>query len=136
MYGERDTAYVDICPFCAGQNESGIAECRYCGWPAGKDWETVLVDLDTRVIVRTVIPAQKEDLMSDKYIDLDRVLDEESWDFLNTNYPSLAMAVQRAVEQGMTPEIIRQRIVHRLGAHREALAQRCELAARHLERSE
>lgn len=73
--------------------------------------------------------------MSDKYNELDSVLDEESWDFLWTNYPPLALAVQTAVGKGIAPEAIKQRVVQKLGAHREALAQRCELAARHLERN-
>jgi hypothetical protein len=73
--------------------------------------------------------------MSDKYLELDSVLDEESWEFLWTNYPPLALAVQKAVGQGLTPEAIKRRVIERLGAHREALAQRCELAAKHLERS-
>lgn len=73
--------------------------------------------------------------MSDKYGELDSVLDEESWDFLWTNYPPLALAVQKAVTQGLTPEAIKRRVVERLGAHREPLAQRCELAAKHLERT-
>jgi hypothetical protein len=56
---ERDTDYMDICPLCKeGQPHMEALECRYCGWPIGPDWETVEIDLDTRVIVRTVIPAQ------------------------------------------------------------------------------
>lgn len=72
--------------------------------------------------------------MSDKYLELDSVLDEESWDFLYTNYPPLAQAVQKAVAKDIRPEEIKRRVVEKLGAHREALAQRCELAAKHLER--
>lgn len=73
--------------------------------------------------------------MSDKYLELDSVLDEESWDWLNDNFPPLAISVSRAVEKGLTPEEIKRRVIQRLGAHREALAQRCELAAKHLERN-
>lgn len=72
--------------------------------------------------------------MSDKYLELDSVLDEESWDFLYTNYPPLAQAVQRMVGKGVSSSEIKRRVVEKLGAHREALAQRCELAAKHLER--
>lgn len=71
--------------------------------------------------------------MSDKYTELDQVLDSESWDFLYTNYPPLAAAVQQAVSKGLLPEQIKRRVVERLGAHREPLACRCELAARHLQ---
>lgn len=73
--------------------------------------------------------------MSDKYLELDNVLDEESWDFLWTNYPALAAAVQKMVGKGISPQEIKRRVVGQAGAHREALAQRCELAARHLERN-
>lgn len=73
--------------------------------------------------------------MSDKFFELDTVLDSESWDFLYTNYPPLAQAVQKAVEKGIGPLEIKQRVMQKLGTHREALAQRCELAARHLERN-
>lgn len=73
--------------------------------------------------------------MSDKYLELDSVLDEESWDFLWSNYPPLAAAVQKMVAKNVTPDEIKRRVVEKLGAHREALAQRCELAARHLERN-
>lgn len=41
--------------------------------------------------------------MSDRFIELDTVLDSESWDFLYTNYPPLAQAVQKAVEKGIGP---------------------------------
>lgn len=73
--------------------------------------------------------------MSDKYSELDNVLDAESWEFLWTNYPPLALAVQKSVSAGISPEAIKRRVIERLGAHREALATRCELAAKHLERS-
>jgi hypothetical protein len=62
MSDERDTAYVDICPVCGGQNESGITDCHWCGYPAGVDWETVEIDLDTDLILRTIIPAQPKEM--------------------------------------------------------------------------
>lgn len=73
--------------------------------------------------------------MSDKYLELDQVLEQESWDYLSDNFPPLATAVQKAVAQNVSAEDIRRRVVQKLGAHREALATRCELAAKHLERS-
>jgi hypothetical protein len=54
----RRTGYVDICPVCKNQNTNGPQECNFCGWPMGDDWELAEIDLDTRVIVRTLIPAQ------------------------------------------------------------------------------
>lgn len=71
--------------------------------------------------------------MSDKFSEIDRVLDEESWDWPNDNYPPLAISVQSAVQNGVTPQDIKRRVVQKLGAHREPLAHRCELAARHLQ---
>lgn len=70
--------------------------------------------------------------MSDKFLDLDMTLDAESWDFLNDNYPALALSVQKSIHEGATPEQIKRRVVERVGAHRLALAQRCEAAARYL----
>lgn len=70
--------------------------------------------------------------MSKDFADLDRVLDHESWEWLNDNYPPLAESVSKAVQQGISPEDIARRVVQRLGAHRIALAQRCEAAARWL----
>lgn len=73
--------------------------------------------------------------MSDKFIELDRALDEESWDWLNDNCPPLAISVQKAVQSGISAVDIKRRVIDRLGAHRLPLAQRCEAGARHLERS-
>lgn len=73
--------------------------------------------------------------MSDKFDELDAVLEEESWEFLTLSYIPLATAVQKLVSNRVGPEEIKRRMIQKLGAHREALAVRCELAARHLERS-
>lgn len=73
--------------------------------------------------------------MSDKFATLDSVLEEESYEYLLDNFPPLAAAVQKAVAAGVSAEDIRRRVMQKLGTHREALAQRCELAARHLERN-
>ena len=70
--------------------------------------------------------------MSDRYEELDAVLDGESWDYLVENYPLLALSVQKAVDKGVKPEEIKRRVVERIGAHRLPLAQRCESAARWL----
>lgn len=71
--------------------------------------------------------------MSDKYAELDDVLDEESWDFLNDNYPALAISVQKMVDRSISAADIKRRVIQRVGAHREPLAARCENAARYLE---
>lgn len=70
--------------------------------------------------------------MSDKYAELDAVLDAESWEWLCENAPPLAKGVKKALEAGLTPSDIRRRVVERLGAHRTPLALRCEQAARYL----
>lgn len=64
MHKGRITGYAHICPLCKQMNtdsdiRSGhLDECHWCGYPTGKDWETVEIDLETDVIVRTVICAQ------------------------------------------------------------------------------
>lgn len=70
--------------------------------------------------------------MSDRFAELDAVLDFESWNWLNDNAPPLADAVQAAVQKGLLPAEIKRRVMERLGAHREPLAIRCEAASRHL----
>lgn len=73
--------------------------------------------------------------MSDKFIEVDQAIEEEAWEYLWTNYAPLAAAVQKAVSKGVAPEELKRRLVEKLGAHREALAVRCELAAKYLERN-
>lgn len=70
--------------------------------------------------------------MSDKFIELDTVLDEESWEWLSDTAPKLATTIQKLVAKGLTPEEISRRVVQRSGPHRGALAQRCEMAARYI----
>lgn len=71
--------------------------------------------------------------MSDEELEFDQVCFEESWDFLNDNYPALATSVQKMVRKGISPEAIKRRTVANMGAHREPLAKRCENAARYLQ---
>lgn len=73
--------------------------------------------------------------MSEKFAELDAVLESESWEWLSDNSPALAASVQAAVAKNIAAADIRRRVVEKLGIHREALAQRCELAAKHLERN-
>lgn len=70
--------------------------------------------------------------MSDRYLELDSVLDEESFDYLTREYPALAVAVQKSVAKNISPEDIKRRVLEKLGLHREPLAIRCELSARYL----
>lgn len=60
MDKRRITDFVDICPVCGRECRvfSSKGECEECGYPMGKDWETVEMDLESRVILRTIIPAQ------------------------------------------------------------------------------
>lgn len=74
--------------------------------------------------------------MTNKFQDLDRVLDRDSYEWLADNAPPLSEAVTKAVAAGISPADIRRRVVDRLGAHRVALALRCEAAARWLAGSE
>jgi hypothetical protein len=73
--------------------------------------------------------------VSDPYEELDQILDEESWEWLDRTAPEIAIIVQRLVKRGLPPEEIGKRVTRRAGEHRAAFAKRCELAARHLERN-
>lgn len=54
----RITEIYDICPVCDHRQRTFSSACDDCGYPLGKDWQTAEVDMETDVIVRTVIPAQ------------------------------------------------------------------------------
>lgn len=73
--------------------------------------------------------------MSDNLEELDRAYEEESYDYLWRVHPEIAKAVELGVKRGETAEVIKRRALNNGGLHREALAQRCELAAKYLERS-
>ncbi len=62
---------------------------------------------------------------------LDQAINEESWQWLDDNAPIYAKAVQKEVANGRTPEQIRYYFMKR--TQREAMAMRCEQAARHLQ---
>lgn len=62
----RRTAYVDICPVCSDEKSTSDLDCPYCGYPMGKDWETVEIDLDTRVIIKTIIAAHRGGVMTNE----------------------------------------------------------------------
>lgn len=69
---------------------------------------------------------------TDTYTELADELDAESWDWLQTNIPNIADAVQAAVRRGATPDGVRLFVLARCGSHRRELAQRCQSAARYL----
>lgn len=73
--------------------------------------------------------------MSDLWEEFDSVIDEESWDWLDRNFPDIAEKVRKQVAKGVTPEDIAKRLVRRAGEHRGSFGKRLELAARHLERN-
>lgn len=70
--------------------------------------------------------------MSDTLDELDIELYAESWDYLNTNNIPIAKKIEKLVNEGVSPDVIRQRVMQRIGQHREAFAIRVELAARWL----
>lgn len=53
----RRTAYVEVCPGCGAEQEYNDEEkwCEWCGWNYGPDWETVEIDIDTGLVLRTII---------------------------------------------------------------------------------
>ncbi len=70
--------------------------------------------------------------MSDAFALFDRVLDEESWDWLNDTQPAIANQVKTLVNAGTSPGDIRNRVLTRIGSNRREFAARCENAARYL----
>lgn len=61
---------------------------------------------------------------------IDEAIDEESWEWLQDNVPTLATAVRKEVASGASPDEIQRHIMRR--TQRAALALRCQQAARHL----
>jgi len=58
---------------------------------------------------------------------LGRALNAESWSWLETNQPELAVAIETEVARGATPAEIKRFVMMR--TDRYELAQRCHLAA-------
>lgn len=56
----------------------------------------------------------------------------ESWEWLQDNAATWAEGVSESVESGATPEQVYRHVLREVGQHREPLAKRCQLAARHL----
>ena len=65
--------------------------------------------------------------------EVEAAIDQESANWLEEANSALYNAVAAGVRRGATPAQIRRFVMHRCG--REALALRCEQAARHLVRS-
>lgn len=70
--------------------------------------------------------------MSDILDELEAVVYEEGWDYLDIHNPELADKIKRAVAAGKQPDEIRSRFLRSAGDHRIELAKRVENAARHL----
>lgn len=64
--------------------------------------------------------------------ELGEVLDEVSWAWLSDNHPELAGAVERAVQNEVSPEEIRRFVMQHTRRHELAL--RCEQAARYIKK--
>lgn len=63
---------------------------------------------------------------------IDHAASAESWEYLYEQAPLWADAVAEEVRAGASPEEIFKGVLRRVGAHREALALRCKLAAQYL----
>ena len=63
---------------------------------------------------------------------LSAAIDADGYEWLLSNAPTYVEAIERAVEAGKTPEFIRAYVAVRVGPDRQALALRCEQAARHI----
>lgn len=70
--------------------------------------------------------------MSDALNELDTELYSEAWDYLNREQIPIAKTVQKLVGENVSPEVIRQRVIQRIGKHREPFALRVENAAKYL----
>lgn len=71
-------------------------------------------------------------MSEEQFPELAQELDAESWDWLQTNLPTIADSIQAAVKRGATPDGVRVFVLNRCGSHRRELAQRCQAAARYL----
>lgn len=65
---------------------------------------------------------------------IDTAINEESWEWLQDNVPTLATAVQKEVTAGASPSEIQRHVMRR--TQRAALALRCQQAAAHLAEAE
>ncbi len=63
---------------------------------------------------------------------LTRAAGAEAWTWLQDYAGEYAEGVSESVDSGATPEQVYRHVLGEVGLHREALALRCKLAARHL----
>lgn len=70
--------------------------------------------------------------MSDILEELDAVVFEDAWNYLDIHNPELADKIKRAVHAGKQPDEIKSRFFRSAGDHRIEMAKRVENAARHL----
>lgn len=67
--------------------------------------------------------------------DIDKALNESSWDWLQDTAPELASAIEAEAKRRTPPTTIYRYVLKRIGLHREPLALRCRQAAEHLQGS-
>ncbi len=65
---------------------------------------------------------------------IDQEIDQGAYEWLSLYHPRLVDAISFHLREGASPGQIRRHIQARAGPDREALAVRCEGAARHMER--
>jgi hypothetical protein len=68
----------------------------------------------------------------DKFSEFGRALDKESAEWLQYAQPEIFECLEIAVIRGATEEELRAYVRRRVGTGRDALAKRCEVAARYL----
>ncbi len=70
--------------------------------------------------------------MTTTYAEIGATLDEENYEWLLREHPTVAVAVEREVKKGIDIEALRRYLTHHLGEHRQGMIQRCVGAARWL----
>jgi hypothetical protein len=59
-------------------------------------------------------------------------IDADSYDYLETAFPDLLLAIETEVRAGKTPEKVMKLVLQAVGPDRLALAYRCQQAAHHI----
>lgn len=59
-------------------------------------------------------------------------IDYDAYEWLATNAPHYLTAIEKEIQNGRSPETIRQIVSGCVGPERQGLALRCEQAARHI----
>lgn len=62
------------------------------------------------------------------------VIDRDGYEYLEVVHPDYLTAVEAELQAGHTPDEIRRKVLRLAGPDRQALAMRCEQAARFLSR--